>query len=285
MAYTINDALESLSFRLGESSVPSNSTERNRRISWAKQALEYVFSGSYNYWFMQDIHVDKTVANQDKYNVPPYCQKIIQVKVNDIKYDEADFKEVYDKYEAPQSPVPILASSLKTAFYQYGDSIYLIPPPSTSPNEQTVSSITSLGTTCTVTLPNHGYKTGDYITISGANESAYNGTFRIVKVNDNTFTYTALTTPTSSPATGTIKAQKNNIKIWYYKYPDLSNLTLTSSIIIPDNYIDIIVSYCEGRYWSMAHKRAKASDAFTEFDTLVEKLKSDDFKRKFLAND
>ncbi|MEM3335466.1 MAG: hypothetical protein QXY47_05490 [Thermoplasmata archaeon] len=285
MAYTINDALERLSFRLGESSVPSNSTERSRRISWAKQALNYVFSGSYNYWFMQDIYVDKTIVNQDKYNAPPNCQKIIQVKVDDIKYDEIDFKEVYDKYEVPQSPVPILATSLDKGFYQFGDSIYIIPPASSAPSQQNVTSITSSGKTCTVTLTDHGYYTGDYITISGANETEYNGTFRIVKVDDNTFSYTTSTAPTSSPATGTIKAQENNIKIWYYKYPDLSNLSLTSSIIIPDNYIDIIVSYCEARYWSMAHKRAKASDAFTEFDTLVNQLKSDDFKRKFLAND
>ncbi len=44
----------------------------------------------------------------------------------------------------------------------------------------TVSSVTSSGTTCTVTMSaNHGLLTGDYVTIAGAAETAYNGTFTI----------------------------------------------------------------------------------------------------------
>jgi hypothetical protein len=71
----------------------------------------------------------------------------------------------------------------------------------------TVSSLTSSGTTCTLTsTANHGLQTGEYITIAGAVQTAYNGTFTITRTGATTFTYTAASTPSATPATGTITA-------------------------------------------------------------------------------
>lgn len=67
----------------------------------------------------------------------------------------------------------------------------------------TVVSITRSGTTATVTVTAHGYKTGMYITISGADQADYNGTFQITVVTADTFTYTVGGSP-ATPATGTI---------------------------------------------------------------------------------
>ncbi len=70
--------------------------------------------------------------------------------------------------------------------------------------EAAIDSITSSGTTVTVATDNdHGLLPGERITISGATETAYNGTFEIATVTgDKTFTYTAAATPSGSPATG-----------------------------------------------------------------------------------
>ncbi|WP_158592357.1 PilC/PilY family type IV pilus protein [Noviherbaspirillum sedimenti] len=69
-----------------------------------------------------------------------------------------------------------------------------------------VSSLTRAGTTATVvTVANHGFVTGDQISIGGANQIPYNGTFTITKVNDTTFTYTVPEYPPASP-TGTFTA-------------------------------------------------------------------------------
>lgn len=65
------------------------------------------------------------------------------------------------------------------------------------------TSVTSTGTTATVTYNNHGLSVGRYIQVSGATPSGYNGEFAITAVTANTFTYTIPTTLTS-PATGTI---------------------------------------------------------------------------------
>jgi len=68
----------------------------------------------------------------------------------------------------------------------------------------TVDQITSSGATVTVTTREaHGMQPGVSITVSGCVETAYNGTFTVVACpRFNTFTYTALSTPSASPASG-----------------------------------------------------------------------------------
>ena len=64
--------------------------------------------------------------------------------------------------------------------------------------------LTSSGATVTITTKYpHGQLPGAFIVVSGCNETAYNGTFAVATVPSSTqLTYTALSTPTSSPATG-----------------------------------------------------------------------------------
>jgi len=81
--------------------------------------------------------------------------------------------------------------------------------------------ITSSSTTATVTHTSHGFTTGDQITISGATQTEYNGTFTITVTGANTYTYT-LPNSTSSPATGTITAS------WYHDVPPEANAALSA---------------------------------------------------------
>ncbi|HEX4859023.1 MAG TPA: hypothetical protein VFV17_08385 [Usitatibacteraceae bacterium] len=53
-----------------------------------------------------------------------------------------------------------------------------------------VTSLTSVGTTATATVPAHGFTNGNTVTISGANPPGYNGDFVISNVTTNTFDYT-----------------------------------------------------------------------------------------------
>lgn len=70
-----------------------------------------------------------------------------------------------------------------------------------------VASLTSTGTTATAALASaHGMSVGGFITIVGAAQAPYNGTFEITEVtNPTTVKYTMLSAPGVSPATGTIK--------------------------------------------------------------------------------
>ena len=71
---------------------------------------------------------------------------------------------------------------------------------------QSVSSITRAASTATVTTASaHGFITGQRVTIAGATQAEYNGTFTIAVTAATTFTYTVTGTPVT-PATGTITA-------------------------------------------------------------------------------
>ena len=67
-----------------------------------------------------------------------------------------------------------------------------------------INNITSSGTTVTVTTKYpHGMLPGSFIRVSGCVETAYNGTFAVATAPTGlTLTYTALSTPSASPATG-----------------------------------------------------------------------------------
>jgi type IV pilus assembly protein PilY1 len=68
---------------------------------------------------------------------------------------------------------------------------------------QPINSITRSGTTVTVSQTSHGFITGQTVTISGANQAAYNGSFGITKVDNDTFTYQVTESPVNSAGGGT----------------------------------------------------------------------------------
>ena len=68
----------------------------------------------------------------------------------------------------------------------------------TTTTAQTISTITHVGTTATLTTASaHGLVTGNQVTISGATESNYNGTYKITVTGSTTFTYVMASAPTS----------------------------------------------------------------------------------------
>lgn len=78
---------------------------------------------------------------------------------------------------------------------------------------ESVASLTRVGTIATVTTAvDHVFASGIALEIAGANETEYNGTFVILVIAPNKFTYTVTGTP-STPATGTITASANILSL------------------------------------------------------------------------
>lgn len=66
----------------------------------------------------------------------------------------------------------------------------------------TISSITRVSTTATLTTStNHGLSTGDFVTVSGAVPTEFNGTYSITVTGVNTFTYVMAATPSADATT------------------------------------------------------------------------------------
>ena len=66
-----------------------------------------------------------------------------------------------------------------------------------------ITSISQVGGVATVIAVGHQMASGFDVTISGANEVDYNGTFTVIAIDEDTFSYVVPST-TASPATGTI---------------------------------------------------------------------------------
>jgi len=279
---TANDIQLDLAYRLGESSIPSSTSEANRRLSWIKEAVNIVVGGERLYWFMQLRTTDAVIADKEDYAYPPNYRKMISLRVDGYEYESVEKDEVYEKFEQPNSPVPILPAYLARSWYDLDEKFWLVPIPSAAPTAIAITSITQSGGTATVTsTAAHGYKINDYVTIAGADQAGYNIKAIILTVpSTTTYTY-AVNSATVSPATGTLTATKDNIELWYYQYPDTSSFTSASSIYIPDMYTNVITSYAEGRYWSSAHKRAKSADGFAEHETMIQKINAEQWRRSF----
>ncbi len=85
---------------------------------------------------------------------------------------------------------------------------------------RTVSSVTRTNNVATATTSAaHGYASGDVVTIEGANEAPYNGTYAITVTGASTFTYAIYSTPgntvayPAAAATGTITAYRTGINV------------------------------------------------------------------------
>lgn len=91
-------------------------------------------------------------------------------------------------------------------------------PPTTATGSYTASlpsapksvTLARSGNTVTATSTGHGYSNGQTVTISGANQSAYNGNFVIGGVTANTFTFTVTETPTTAASGGTASGEKQS---------------------------------------------------------------------------
>jgi hypothetical protein len=113
----------------------------------------------------------------------------------------------------------------------------------------TLTSLTSSTTTATATKAAHGFVTGQYVTIAGADQAAYNGTYQITVTDADHFTFTFAGSGTS-PATGTITAQSSvvragqspdtNPEAWQQLFNILPNaddaLYINNRLLVPTAY-------------------------------------------------
>jgi hypothetical protein len=97
--------------------------------------------------------------------------------------------------------------------YQSGKGVQISTGTILKPNLQ-LDSLTSSGTTVTaITKEQHNIQPGTVISVFGANESAYNGTFTVTEITGfNGFKYTALTTPSATTASGNYNC---SVQSWY----------------------------------------------------------------------
>lgn len=274
---TLLDIQTQLSYRLLEDSSVGDTNERARRTSYINQAQREIMRNNY-WWFAVAVGSDTTVDGQEIYTLSS-VRDLLEVRVDNKLFTPFDQHKAFGSYAYP--PLYYQYYEITGKWFMFGETeLHLLPIPSSAPSSLTVSSIVRSGSVATVTTStNHGLLANNYVTIAGADQTEYNGAFRVSSVPSTTsFTVTVSGTP-ATPATGTITATERNIVYRYYTHPtDMS--TNTDTTIIPDIYVEALVSYAYARVQIAAGQRGSAADGFDEFNTIVKQMGQENMRRK-----
>lgn len=281
MSTTVSELLNRLAYRLNEDSSPSDSNEQTRRISFLSEGQRMIMSETY-WWFAAKIASLSTVASQEIYTLESDFRDMIEVRVDSKVCQPFSKTDVYNNYEYP--PLNYEYETLIDRYFIFGDSeLHILPRPSSAPSTFTLASLTRSGDTATGTTSTvHGLSVNNYVTIAGADQSDYNGAFRVTSVpSTTTFTFEVENEPTT-PATGTITMQERNVVYRYWRqHTDFS--ATTDSTIIPDRYTDALVAYALSKKLSgpVEDQRGSMADAMGEYNDILANMKKENNRKKF----
>lgn len=275
MATTLADLQLRLAYRLAEDSAPTDTNEKNRRTSFLNEGYKKVL-GEHYWWFLRRIAAQSSAEDQEIYILPSDFRDIIELRYNRKLCTFIPLEDATGTYNYP--PTYYAYRSIAQRFYIYGDQeLHMLPETGETAETFSVSSLTRSGTTATAAIASHGLRVGDFILISGASEADYNGSHMVTSVTENDLTFTVSNSP-STPATGTITAQWQNIVYRYYTYPSLLSSD-ADTIVIPEQFSDVLVAYAFGRYGYIDDLRANAADGFEEYNQILKDLISEHNRR------
>lgn len=279
MATTIADVQLQIAYRMGENSAPNDTNESARRLRFINDGHRRVIGHDY-WWFLSTIAATQTVVDQENYTLATNFRDMIELRIDEKVASPVQDTDIYQNYSYPPN---YYYTSATQQFFIYGDNeLHLVPRPASAPSALSVSSITRSSTTATATTTtDHGFEVNMWVQIAGADQTDYNGSFRITSVpSSTTFTFEVENSPTT-PATGTITVTKNNIVYRYWrKHVDFT--ADTDTIIIPDEYSEIVAAYVFYRLrGSMRGLFDVATDAANEFNSLLTDLVAENNRRKF----
>jgi hypothetical protein len=279
MLVTVNDVLSQVASRMGFNAIPTNLNEKNRWIAHCSDAQRSIIRKNF-YWFTQDTKSLTTIVDTERYQLDDTFRQMIDVRINGVPVNPITQHQQAVSYNSYYTGIRPVTNSYGSSYYIYGEKeLRIIPPTKSVPEILTVTSITRSGSLVTVTTDDeHGYSVDDFITIAGAVETDYNGAIRVYSVpTSTTFTYVITSTPTT-PATGTITAQRRNIVYNFYKLPTRVT-ALNETLLIPELFMEGFVSYVKARLDLRDSQRGSAGDGFDEFNELIQDLDVENNKR------
>lgn len=280
MAVALSTLLNRLSYRFRENSSPDNANEKARRVSAINEGYRKLCGERY-WWFLKTIASDTSVASQEIYTLPSDFRDMIEVRVDGKLYTPILEKDAFGSEEYPPSAYANGYSSGRCFIYGE-DELHILPIPSSAPSALFISSITQTSGIATVTTSTaHGLAANNFVTIAGANQTGYNGAFRVLSAPTvTTFTISVAST-TVTPATGTMTATERNIIYRYWSYAtDLS--ADTDTIIIPNLYADILPAFAYGRLKQTKGLRGSSGDGFEEYNQIYNNMLAEQNRRKFM---
>lgn len=270
MATLVSDVQTELAFRFGEDSAPGNAAESARRLAFINKAYFEVYK-RHVWWFTQKTGAPiATEEAKEAYDLPTDYRIMIEVRVNGVLYTPMPLKEAFGGYEYPQNVFNMPYGQGSNRYFIFEGKLHPLPKTSANEAAKSVTALNRSGQVVTATCTGHEFKTEDVISIAGAVETAYNGDFSITRVDADTFTFVVTGSP-STPASGTITAQKKAITIKYYQ--KATKLTADGdTVVIPDEFASALDAFAYGRINQIDDERGSAADGFDEFEEIIKQM-------------
>lgn len=283
MATTLATLQTRLAYRLNEDSTPTDSNEKARRTSFFNEAQRKAVGEKY-WWFLQDIASTTSVAQQEIYTLESDFRDMMEVRIDSLVCLPISRPDIFNNYDYP--PLGYEYETVINRWWVFGDSeLHILPVPDSAPTTYSVSGIVRSGTTATVTTTSaHGYEQNDYVTIAGADQSEYNGAFRVQSApTTTTFTIT-VDSGATTPATGTITATQRDIVYRYWKVPTAMSAD-SDTTVIPDRFADLLVAYALGRKMTgpIEDERGSSADAFEEYNQILQDMTKENNRKMYFG--
>lgn len=282
MATTVNDVQLSLAYRLGESRVPTNTNEKAKRLRFIQEGYRALLKRHY-WWFTEKTTSLETVSGKEQYGtsdgLPTDLRDVIEVRVDNDLYEPLPSDDAFGELRYPPQYYAYPNITFSKYWFMFEGELHLLPNPSSTPSSKSITSINRSGTVATVVATSHGFQTNDYVKIEGSDQPGYNSTFRVTRVDDNTFTFIVTSSP-STPATGTMTATKQNLVIRYFHWPTMPSAD-ADTFLLPDHFTDALVAFAYARVMNIDAERGSASDGFDEYEEIVKEIFVEENKRKF----
>lgn len=126
MAYTTSNYQTNLSYRLGETAAPNDSTTKAIRLAWANDG--YLTIARRRYWWWQEAEntANTNTGSTTGYTEPTDLKEFIELKISDTYYDQIPYKQNRNLQGVGAIvTLPSLRSSYK--YYRFGGKYYLNP--------------------------------------------------------------------------------------------------------------------------------------------------------------
>lgn len=128
MSTTLSDIKTRLAYRAGEDSVPNDSNENARRLSFINEGYRDVMRRHY-WWFAESTGTFNSVANQASYGtadgLPTDVRQILELRFQDRLYSQISQTDGMEAYTLPYN-------NYSESYFLFNNKLYFVPPLSSS---------------------------------------------------------------------------------------------------------------------------------------------------------
>lgn len=273
MSVTVNDVLLNTYYRRGDRSVPSDSNELARGLSFVSDAYRDLLRRN-NYWFAQKVEAFQTVDGKSIYSLPDDYKSMSEVRYNDDLVTRQSYKSSFNI-----DLQPAYLGYTGRWYYIYNNELHMTPEASETPTSHSITSISVSDTVATVTTSTeHGFQNDYYVEIVGCGQAELNGNKRVTSLTTTTFSFVVVTGTTGETPTAT--ATRNNLTFKYF-YDSSDDFTDVSDVInIPVQYKGFISAYVFGRLAQMDGEKGDAQDGFNEANDIAKRMNINNMNRQ-----